>query len=235
MKKRIANVLGRCLLLLIIFALFATGCESLDTEKASNSENEANIGENIKNNENLESPPNTDDKKDDDNENTGDGLESGFVGSEEINGYFIAYRSDRKEFDINDVTLEFSYGGWFIHHPDGTVCQCSQNYPYFDIYFTNEDGGKIFVKRVEENFVSEKYNCKLILDENRDIVDVEFNHSEILTIPKEIFTREKGIIWISFYGEDVSRDPVKYDWFAGNYIHYKVEGDMVYLSTKEFR
>ena len=111
MKKRIANVLGRCLLLLIIFALFATGCENLDSEKASNSGNEANSGENIKNNENLESPPNTDDKKDDDNENTGDGLESDFIGSEEISGYFIAYRSDRKAFDINDVTLEFSYGG----------------------------------------------------------------------------------------------------------------------------
>ena len=233
MKKRIANVLGRCLLLLIIFALFATGCESLDTEKASCSNDETGVGDNGAGSEAPESTPNTDNEKEN-GENSDEGLKSDFASSDEMSFFFVAYQSDKKEFDINDVTLEFSYGGRFIHHPDGTVCQYSESYPYFDIYFTNEDGGKIFVKRVEENFVSEKYNCKLILDENRDIVDVEFNHSEILTIPKEIFTREKGIIWISFYGENVSRDPVKYDWFAGTYIHYKVEGDMVYLSTKEF-
>ena len=234
MKKRIANVLGRCLLLLIIFALFATGCENLDSEKASCSNDETGVGDNGSGSEAPESTPDTDNEQEN-GEISDEGLKSGFSSSGETSFFFVAYQSDKKEFDINDVTLEFSYGGWFIHHPDGTICQCSKNYPYFDIYFKNEDGGKIFVKRVEENFVSEKYNCKLIFDENHYIVDVEFNHSEILTIPKEIFTREKGIIWISLHGEDVSQDPVEYGWFASNYIHYKVEGDMVYLSTKEFR
>ena len=84
-KKRKRSVL-RVLLLLSILLLLFSGCE----QPAQNPDGDAS--------------------------SDGVGLEYGFdsgAGCEDSPPFYSAYRSDVNEFDINAVTLEFCYGGYY--------------------------------------------------------------------------------------------------------------------------
>ena len=170
-------------------------------------------------------------------------LESGFKPGSSAPGpsHFAAYRSDKTEFDIDDVTLDFYYGGYYPSGIEFTKTH-AQNYPVFEVYFVDDaDGSKYFIKRVEENFVSEKYSCELLRDENWYITEIKFNHSETITIPKEIFTKESGKIYFQIHGVNVheqeqepEKEP-KVHCIVSNYIFYKVTEGKVILSDKEFK
>ena len=153
------------------------------------------------------------------------GLEAGFKWKEHPDAvceYFCAYKSDKRVFDINDVTLTFYYGG-----TQGVQC------PVFKVYFENEDGDAYIVKEIR-NHNPDDYK-----------VDYEgyyrwtrvFNFSENITIPKELFVKQRGHIFfcldITWSTNELINDN---EWKNGNLIviYYNVVGNTVELSEKEF-
>ena len=162
---------------------------------------------------------------------SGAGFEHGFQTSNsdcEDSFFKCAFKSHKKVYDIDDVTLEFSYGGNYRDQLE--LCLYYNDIPSFEIYFENENGDKIFVKRIEENLVSYKYNYEIITYKWLDIRRIKFNHSEFITIPKEIFTREKGVIWFEMYGIDLKKSDTEIKWIAGTAISYKMDSGKVMLS-----
>lgn len=197
----------RVLLILITFSIFVTGCEQLGIKIPGR-----------------------------DKDTVSSGVESGFKpsSSDEMNPFHCAYKSDKMEFDINDVTLDFYYG---VHYYESAeyfrenICDI----PYFEVVFTTDDHDKFVVKRVEENLISEKYRCEYIRDENLQLIEIKYNYWETLTIPAEIFTEESGVIYFGFRGDDIRvQNPEFRETGGGKAIFYKVKGDKVILSSKRF-
>lgn len=166
-------------------------------------------------------------------------LEYGFEFSsgedEAIRIFFCAYRSPTNVFDIDNITLDFYYGVDYHPYSPEYIQEILYSYPYFEVAFKSEGEEKVIIKTVEENFISEKYNCEVVYTEDRmDIKRVIFNHHETFTIPKEVFTKETGIIYFSVYGTNVCKDPPSFEWIVGRPIHYKVADNKVCLSNKRF-
>ena len=161
-------------------------------------------------------------------------LEDGFCvsgGCLDIGPMCCAYRSNTDEFNIDDVTLEFFYGG--DYHEDLSVALETFNYPFFELFFKNDEGYSVCVKRVDENLVSEKYRCKIHIDKNNN--PVTFCYSEMLTIPQEIFSKEKGFLWFTISGTNISEISSQHGPIASIRIYYKTAGNKVVLSSKELK
>lgn len=160
------------------------------------------------------------------------GLRNGFSGSDftnEKNACLIAYESDKNEFDINDVTLTFHFG---FALPSGIELELTgESYPVYELYFENEEGMSVLVKHVEENLISEKYECKVIFDDNYHIIEILYNHSETLTIPQELFTKETGIIHFCIYSENIREFDSKFRLINSIEIYYKKEKNNIILSS----
>ena len=153
------------------------------------------------------------------------GLEGGFNRKGLLPSFLSAYRSDKREFDIDDVTLTFYYGG-----SNGI------EYPSFKLYFENENGDIHLIKEVN-NHDPENYIVKL---EHKKILFVYkttkiFNHSESITIPKELFVNNVGYIMFYFKNTTENLDNESEPLYLGTVvIYYKVEGDTIFLSEKSF-
>lgn len=148
---------------------------------------------------------------------------------------FMAYESNDDEFDIDNVTLNFSYGRHYVDVGDVQhTIDAGLSYPNFDLCFVNDEGTTIVVKHVEENLISEKYMCEPVYSDKIRLTKVTFNHSEKLTIPKELFNKDSGIIWFCIYGTNIKEYNPRYQLVNGIDIYYKKEGNTIILSTKSF-
>lgn len=199
-------------LILVMLILFVTGCG-----------------------QNIDTNPDSDSKEPD--TNVGTVLENGFKpsnGVTEAPADYCAYKSDINEFNIDDVTLEFFFGG---HYPSGVEHELSygRNYPTFELYFVDEEGNRYFVKRIEENFVSDKYSCEVVYDENWYITEIRYNHSEQITIPPEVFTKENGQIWFEIHSANANDIEPEVKRITGISIFYQVSNGRVILSNQELK
>lgn len=170
------------------------------------------------------------------NMNTNMILENGFKHSStdaETPTLYCAYKSDKTEFDIDNVTLFFYYGGYYYQGIEYEL-ENIHDFPYFELYFTDDDGVKYFVKRVEENFVSEKYRCDIVRDDNWYITEVKFNHSESITIPPEVFKKDTGKIYFSVYSTNLRENNAQEKCIASIYIFYKNSNGKIVLSSQQF-
>jgi len=135
-------------------------------------------------------------------------LESGFDdkwtnGNPPKSPYQCAYRSDKTEFDLDDVTLTFFYGN--IRVTAGTSYAGNNFYSFnreeliektshIEVYWS-QSGEDTIIKTISpEEFFSDEYARK---GEGREGM---YNHSEVLTIPRELFEIPKkagyeGVIW----------------------------------------
>ena len=162
------------------------------------------------------------------------GLKSSGLRREEVNLVSVAYNSDKKEFDVNDVTLTFFYGVGIDlsveHMREGCM-----NYPVFELYFCNDENTHILVKHVEENLVSEKYRVVYSRERWWSRSVKVFNHSEELTIPQGLFSKDFGSIcfYISAINivEEYEKEPRP---IAAAAVYYKKIDNKIILSTKEF-
>ena len=172
-----------------------------------------------------------------------EGLSAGFATSSGGSGGlypsdFCAYKSDVSQFDINDVTLHFFYGGIFgesiEHHLENGR---HRNITSVRLYFHNQLLGEFyvyapyefaeenlyFIREISERYVSEKYRWK------GDEYELEDGFE--LTIPTELFIGESGIISFIVAGYDTQVD--RYKYITGKSIYYEVNGDRVTLSDKK--
>lgn len=142
---------------------------------------------------------------------------------------FCAYSSDTNKFDIDNVSLTFFYGGWFS--PDiNFELENGINIPEFDVYFGDSDHEPIYtIAHKNENYVSEKYRCRITSDESH-LVIINFNYSEKITIPRSLFSEDQGVIRFCISGTDVNAENPKYHIISLIYINYDVANEIVVLS-----
>jgi len=161
------------------------------------------------------------DKSDDTSANHEKGLESGFgaSGGGASSPFLCAYKSDKTEFDINDVTLDFYYGVYFLESEEDAR-ESTFDYPSFDLYFAKDERNKVLIRHVEENFISEKYRCDFVYEENWKISEIKYNHFETLTIPKEMFTEDKGAIYFEIHSTNIKDYAKEYRSIVGKVIYY---------------
>ena len=96
------------------------------------------------------------------------------------------------------------------------------------------NGIKHFIRHEDENFVSEKFDYQIIRNEDRTTEEIIFNHSEEITIPKELFTKESGSVIFALYGINVNSREPKVEFVAGISVYYKLESDKVIVSGNPF-
>ncbi|MBE7088633.1 MAG: hypothetical protein E7370_03845 [Clostridiales bacterium] len=171
------------------------------------------------------------------NINAKTGLENGFKpcdGEDETPIFYCAYRSDKTEFDIDNVTLDFYYGGYYYQGAEFEL-ENAHDFPSFELYFEEDNGNNFFVKRVEENFVSDKYSCEVVYDENWHITEIRYNHSEQITIPSEVFTKENGQIWFEIHSANANDIESEVKCITGISIFYQVSNGRVILSNQELK
>ncbi len=152
-----------------------------------------------------------------------------------------AYKSNKTEFDIDDVTLTFYYGESFSLKTDGSIHTdvATMTVPHFDLYFYNDEGVEYLIRHVEEEWTSIKYHVERTYieyeknGEKHTKLRYDFNHSEDITIPKELFTKEEGHI---VFRTSTTHYPGKLI-MGGSLatIFYQRDGDKVILSSKEFK
>ena len=156
------------------------------------------------------------------------GLEGGFdTDSLELPKYMCAYRSDKREFDIDDVTLTFYYGG-----NDGI------EFPSFELYFENENEDRYLIKEITNHYpkdydIEDKHTRILFLYHTT----LTIKHSESITIPKELFVNDSGYIFFtvtSKHYDSYYPHPFVRHIIARTVIYYKVIGDKVVLSDRKF-
>lgn len=159
-------------------------------------------------------------------------LEWGFKygDGDEISSDSCAYRSESNTFDIENVTLTFYFGGAFS--PDINLeLESGRNIPTFDIYFGDSNHEPIYtIRHSTDNYVSEEYRVSWIFDENYNITEFVYNHSESITIPQDLFSEDQGVIRFCIGGIDINEIEHEYKTIACAYINYDVVDGKVILS-----
>lgn len=193
----------------VIMSVFATGCEFPFKDGTPDTDKAQNMGE-------------TQPKS----------LESGFYAYYDCVGstaFHCAYKSDKTEFDIDNVTLDFYYGVEYLFTEEDE--RETIDIPSFDLYLSNGKSPKISIKHVEENLISEKYRCHIAWDEDSKIT---YNHCETVTIPRELFVEESECLYFSVYGTNVREFYPEYRSVIGAHLHYKIVGERVILAAMPF-
>lgn len=162
------------------------------------------------------------------------GLKQGFsvsYGCEDMNPVCCAYQSDQKIFDINDVTLDFYYGTI-----GGSMPGDNDRRVVTTVYFKHKGEERKVIKILEENIFSEKYDINYTNRLFANVLDLEYNYSEKITIPKELFINETGAITFNIYAEVFNENGISgASYGTSQPIYYKVTGNKVEISAKEFR
>ena len=202
------------LLLLLAFCMLFTGCDKVSTFKDDDMEEKSEVGSDVE-----------------------QGLKAGFSyenkgNRPQLHMHKCAYLSDKTEFDIDDVTLEFFWGADLVYDMEYAI-YLSDDYPEFDVCFYDEYDQYFIVKHIEEPFVSEKYLAE-VTRENGVVTDIKYNYSEMLTIPKEIFSKDKSYIWFSLKGMNYSKINYGEKTIAAILIYYKKSDGKIILSSKPF-
>jgi|GEM_PF-6393500 len=138
--------------------------------------------------------------------------------------FHVWYRTDRTEFDIDDVAIEFFYGvnhatTTDFSHVDSVVLFFANRFDFGELDFEN-NYNIFFIREISgEDFFSGNFEV-----ETRDTRPVSANHSEMITIPREVFSRDFGSIYF-FMQVDYRLGFIQ--------IHYKLNGNTVMLLSKE--
>ncbi|MCH5147024.1 MAG: hypothetical protein J1F61_03330 [Clostridiales bacterium] len=133
----------------------------------------------------------------------------------------IAYKSDKRTFNIDEVKLTLSFGslrsGKDVGFDDFDI-------PEFKIYYADKSRNNLYtVRNVQEDFTSEEFGINIIYDVPNNLYYYEFNHSEEITIPKEIFTQSEGIFTITIGGMNYAWG--EYVIIDGTDLEYRLVGD----------
>lgn len=147
----------------------------------------------------------------------------------------LAYTSDTKEFDPNDVIIRIYYGYAFNFSEEYARENYGFNCSEFKIYCFNYDIYKDVVsnyhtlKNVSENIVSEKFRIKYKI--NDEGAYFNFNCSEEFTIPADVFCEERGQLYIGIGGVNLKKyGGPEYEVIDFKVLNYVLEDSKVILT-----
>ena len=159
-----------------------------------------------------------------------------FATAPEAEPFFCAYRSDKRVFDINDVTIDFYYG---CEYQTVDVMLMDYSFSDFKIVIVNRDNeknnGYIYERQVGENLVSEKYKCTSTTNITTHVTEYEFNFSETIKLPRELFDKDSGYISIRIVGSNQARPDEGEGVITGTGFYYVLVDGKVILSNNELR
>ena len=136
-----------------------------------------------------------------------------------------AYKTQKRVFDIDNVTFDIYYGLFYPYdYEDDFICA--------QTYCNNPKGEKIQLKSITETVYSNKYKinekkCHKIFYYT---LKYEFNYHETVKVPREVFVGDKGYFFVVFGVQEGDKN-----YANSQTIYYRVKGDKVELSTKEFK
>ena len=146
-----------------------------------------------------------------------------------------AYKSNTNIFDIGDVTLTFGFGWIYSGSPYRSNENEKPSFPDgFDLYFSNSNNQSVLIKHIDDNFGSLDYAINsnhLWNDEHTCILSTErvYAHTEVLTIPAELFANSNGTIWFLVKGEDVKSTTPEYSNITSISFYYTKKGNEITL------
>ena len=138
-----------------------------------------------------------------------------------------AYKTQERVFNIDNVTFEFYYGRLSqYNYKDNDDYICAET------YCKNPKGEKIQLKYITETVSSEKYsiNTRKIHKLFYYTLKYDFNYYETIKIPREVFIGDSGYFCVTFDVQEENGNELN-----SQTIYYRVNGDKVELSTKEFK
>ncbi len=139
---------------------------------------------------------------------------------------FLEYRAETREFDIDNVQLEVSFGWLAFHELDKLDFDISDR-----LYALNaEDRSNRIVIRDIPRLNDIEYSCDFAYDTNLSTLNIVYNHSEEIIIPSDLFSGDSGEIWIAIEGEIYPNTHLGGGYNSFKYT--KIEGDRVKLSAK---
>ncbi len=163
----------------------------------------------------------------DDSQGTGGGC------AEQWKPFFCEYTADKETYDLSDVTLTFSFGYLLnediyeyykvyvlpeLEGPINSMPDLSELPPIKFYLFFNSFGNKHYVKTIN-NIASEEYRGR-------------GNHVEDITVPKELFYNEYGLIQFMITdAEDAEAKSYSRHSFCEFYYHK--EGEKVRISNED--
>ena len=129
--------------------------------------------------------------------------------------------TSRKIDDENDFEIDFYFGRIYGEN--------EKNVPSVDIYIITKNASgeeeKTFVRTVND-YMSDEYKCERIYDYYANIIEIKYNHSEKVRIPKDFFVGDSGEIGIGIFAhenqEKLGSTIIKYDADKTFHIAYHI-------------
>ncbi len=143
----------------------------------------------------------------------------------EINMHDCVIRSETSRFAMDGVVLDFCFD-WNPAAPE--AMRGWGNYAYLELCFSDDEGNRHVVKRIDESFFARKLRTSA--DNAAPATGHRFTES--LQIPPELFTEPSGMVWFGIYGWNISLSEPELQWIASITIHYQITRDRVILSVQ---
>lgn len=150
--------------------------------------------------------------------------------------FLIDLEYEESPYDVSDVTLKFSYGVKKSMIKEGLNDNGRYVYGDAHLFFTNVDiagelidysSSDIFLIKTipREEFFSEKY-----IQSNNNGKSASFNHSEMITVPEELFAEESGTIYFYLC---IDRREGGVQKYSENYIifYYEIVEDKIIITN----
>lgn len=162
------------------------------------------------------------------------GINSGFgLGFEEK--YYMAYagiKSGNSEFDVNNVALDFSFGARFADDIEEEK-QYGLNIEQVKLYFINDEGDEVFMRKTDDNFTYESYRLTFLSEPQvDDHMNLVYAHTESLTIPSQLFYNDSGTIYFEVRGRNLNDgNSTQSEVICGTGVRYYRTGDNIRLAA----
>ena len=117
--------------------------------------------------------------------------------------------------------LDFYFGT--IH----TNSQLISTYTDYKLYFQHEGQEKVLIKKVNESLFDKKYSCYKSTDGRQ-----QFEHSEKITIPENVFVNDNGKISITVLTEKYFDGKVDSMYAQRVDVYYQKINGRIILSVK---
>lgn len=154
------------------------------------------------------------------NSESEEGIYAGFRFGKNVGRFFNAVKSEKDQFHIDDVTLDFYIGSTdFVSKNDyDIIIPCLITYRHMGEFFSNLgecdykelEGVYIIDEKTHENFNQGPYDIEL-----KWAYDYFFHFKNTWTIPKEAFKEDNGSFWyIVLVAEKVNSQSEKYKLYG---------------------